>query len=83
MACHSTIISYADDTTMVSSHPDLKQLYLNANSLVDKLYTWYCANKLSLNAGKTKYFVIRPKYKKCNLDNFILSINGIPLQRIG
>ena len=24
MACDSTILSYADDTTMVSSHPDLK-----------------------------------------------------------
>ena len=83
MACDSTILSYADDTTMVSSHPDLKQLYLNANSLVDKLYTRFCANKLSLNAGKTKYIVIRPKHKKCNLDHLILSINGIPLQRIG
>ena len=83
MACDSTILSYADDTTMVSSHPNLKQLYLNANSLVDKLYTWFCANKLSLNAGKTKYIVIRPKHKKCNLDHLILSINGIPLQRIG
>ena len=43
----------------------------------------FVQNKLSLNAGKTKYIVIRPKYKKCNLDNVIQSINGIPLQIIG
>ena len=62
-ACDSNIFSFADDTTMVLSHSNLQTLFANANAHMNELYMWFCANKLSLNAGKTKYIVIRPKKK--------------------
>ena len=82
-ACDSSIFSFADDTTMVLSHSNLQTLFENANAHMNELYMWFCANKLSLNAGKTKYIVIRPKQKKCKFDNLKLEIKGMPLQRIG
>ena len=49
---------------------------------INKLFNWFCANKLSLNSGKTKYIVIRQHSKQINLNRYTLSINGTPLTRI-
>ena len=38
---------------------------------------------MSLNANKTKYIVIKPKHKKCDLNGLSISIDKIPLLRIG
>ena len=44
---------------------------------------WFCANKLSLNAKKTKYIILKPHSKKCSVENRKLSIDGVSLERIG
>jgi hypothetical protein len=82
-ACNGKIISFADDTTMLVSDSNLANLYSNANTYVNDLYVWFCANQLSLNAKKTKYILIRPKQSHCNLKGFNLAINGNSLQRVG
>ena len=38
---------------------------------------------MSLTANKTKYIVIKPKHKKCDLNGLNISIDKIPLLRIG
>ena len=53
------VLSFADDTSLVLSHQNPQTLYHNANLEINQIYNWFCANKLSLNAGKTKYIVIR------------------------
>ena len=58
------ILSFADDTTLILSDPDLKCLYEKSNVEINKLYTWFCTNKLQLNANKTNY-IVRPKKKIC------------------
>ena len=58
------ILSFADDTTLYMSHHDLDILNTNANDAINDLYEWFCANKLALNANKTKYIVIHPKQRK-------------------
>ena len=50
---------------------------------INGLYQWFCANKLSFNAGKTKYIVIKPSYKNCDLSNMNIQIDDTPLARIG
>ncbi len=82
-SCDGNILSYADDTTLYTSHTDVRQLYDNANAQINELYRWFCANKLSLNAKKTKYIMIRPKHKKYDLKQFSMHIDNIPLDRIG
>ena len=44
---------------------------------------WFCANKLSLNAKKTKYIILRPQSKKCAVENKNIIIDGVSLERIG
>ena len=66
------------------SHKNPQTLYNNANLEINKLYNWFSANNLSLNAGKTKYIVIRePYYDKSDITGLSLSINGVPLSQIG
>ena len=77
------ILSFADDTTIYSPNSNLNQLYHNANIQINKLFNWFCANKLSLNAGKTNYIVIRPKHMRCKLTSHDMFIQNTKLNRIG
>ena len=57
--CVGNILSFADDTTLFMSDSNIETLYANANKQVNALYDWFCANRLALNASKTKYIVVR------------------------
>jgi len=62
-SCAGNILSLAaDGTTLYASNSDLGILYDIAKTEINKVYLCFCANKLSINAKKTKYIVIRPKY---------------------
>ena len=82
-SCNSNILSFADDTTVYVSDSDIHKAYLNANEEINNVYTWFCANKLSLNANKTKYIVIRHNQRPLKLCDEQLCIDNIPLTRIG
>ena len=82
-SCRCNILSFADDTTIYLSDSDINTLYANANIEINNLYKWFCANKLSLNANKTKYIIIRPQQRRCSLTNLNLYINNIALNRVG
>ena len=83
MPFQSNIFSFADDTTLCLSNADLPTLYLNANAEINKLYHWFCSNKLMLNVTKIKYIIIKPNQRKCNVVNLSLEIGGTQLMRIG
>ena len=78
-ACDHKNLSFADDTTIYMPNSDLDLLYEYANSRVHDLFNWFCANKLSLNADKTKYIVIRPHQMQSNFEDKFLWINNVPL----
>lgn len=81
---HATnILSFADDTTIFSSSSDIVTLFESVNKDTNDLFTWFCANRLSLNAGKTKYIIIKPRQKQCDLSGLSICINNTPLTRIG
>ena len=82
-SCSTILLSFADDTTLYTSNSNIKQLFSDANKHINDLFKWFCANKLSLNAGKTKYIIIKPKHRKVNLEQTNILINNIPLTRIG
>ena len=50
-------ILFADDTTLLKSASDLKELFQDMNSDANELYEWFNVNKLSLNISKTHYIV--------------------------
>jgi len=82
-SCMGNILSFADDTTLFMSHSNLKELHANANILTNDLYQWFCSNRLSLNASKTKYIVLRPKHMREDLSRYSIQIDNTKLVRIG
>ena len=82
-SCNGNILSFADDTTLYMSNSNLPALFLEANQTVNKLFNWFCANRLSLNPTKTKYIVIRPYQQQCNFTGLNVAINNNILKRIG
>jgi len=79
----SHILSFADDTTMCVTDPDVNILYKKAETEVNNLFNWFCANKLSLNSAKLNYIVIRLHTKQIHLNRHRLKMNGTPLSRVG
>ena len=45
--------------------------------MVNDLYNWFCAT------NKTKYLIIRPPHRPCNLENYHICINNARLRRVG
>jgi hypothetical protein len=79
----SHILSFADDTTLFVSDSDPKTLFEKTNIETNKLFNWFCANRLSLNPQKTKFIIIKPSKAKFDFSGLNILINGIPLERIG
>ena len=65
--------------------PSLIALFANAITHINELYDWFCANRLSLNANKTKYMVIRPKHSWHDISHYSVytCIGNTTLTRIG
>jgi len=82
-SCTGNILSFADDTSLYISDSRLDCLYTEANRQINGLYDWFCSNRLSLNAKKTKYIVIRPKHMRQDLTHLFIYINNPPLDRVG
>ena len=57
---NSIVHHFADDTNLLSSDKNLKKLKNKINKELVLLFDWLCANRLSLNAGKTEFIIFRP-----------------------
>ena len=76
--CHATnlnLLSFADDTTIYASGPNVDQLSANVSHELAKLYEWFNANKLLLNAKKSNCTLFKPKHNKSNLKECPLILN--------
>ena len=82
-SCNSNILSFADDTTIFSSHSNIMSLFELGNKDLNDSYTWFCANRLSLNVGNTKYILIKPRQRQCDCSGLSMSIHNTKLMRIG
>ena len=52
-----TSIVYADDTTLIITGKTMKEATEKCNTVLDKFYTYFTYNKLTINESKTKYMV--------------------------
>ena len=70
---------FADDTNTFLSNKNLNFLEASANREIDKLTSWFRANKLSLNIPKTNFII----FGNCkNKDTFQLKIDNISINRV-
>ena len=61
---NSSVYHFADDTNLLYSDKNPKILKNAVNKDLLLLYEWLCANRLSLNVGKTEFMIFRPPRKK-------------------
>ena len=86
-------VLFADDTTldnplrtfdMIGTQNKYNKARLsdNINLELEKIYNWLCANKLSLNIGKTKYMIFH--FRQRNIKEYIpeSKINNVNLKRV-
>ena len=59
-----SVILFADDTTLLFTDEDLKNVVQNMNTTLDNIYRWLCVNKLSLNIEKTNYIIFHNAQRK-------------------
>ena len=52
------LILFADDTTLLFSHPDIASQNDLINNELNEICNWFQTNKLSINASKTNYMVL-------------------------
>ena len=57
-------IMFADDTNLFYSNENVDILFESVNKELVNINTWFQANKLSLNANKTKYVLFHKPKKK-------------------
>ena len=74
-------ILFADDTNLFISHNDPVYLINTLNRELNKLSTWFAANRLSLNLSKTNFMVFKPWQKRQSFE-FQVSINEQPILRV-
>ena len=60
----SLVHHFADDTNLIVSNRNLKNLRLKMNEELKSQYEWLWANRLSLNVLKTEFLLFRSNLKK-------------------
>ncbi len=72
---------YADDTQLYisfsSSDSDLKLQHLS--SVLDKVYSWFCSNRLSVNPSKTEYLLIGTPQQRTKIANSSIYFQNLAL----
>ena len=75
---NSVLHHFADDTNLLCSDKNVKNLKKKMNEDLRLIYVWLCANRLSLNVDKTEFIVFRPP--RVSLDQrFTLKLNRTTL----
>jgi Reverse transcriptase (RNA-dependent DNA polymerase) len=74
-----SLFLFADDSNALAQNHDLATLIDFVNTELQKLAIWFKANKLSVNAEKTKYMIFRTKNRKVDLQgkDVFLNFNDI------
>ena len=65
---------FADDTNLLFSHKNPKIIKKVLNNELRFLFEWLCANRLSLNVGKTEFILFRPPRIKLE-SRIVLTLN--------
>ena len=77
-------IMFADGTNFFFEHSNINTLFKTVNDELIKINEWLSANKLSLNAGKTKFSLFHKSAKKYSIPSHLLTlkINNHDIERV-
>ena len=68
-------IMYADDTNLFPTHKDITYLFKTTSLQLERINQWFISNKLSLNAGKTKYSFFHKPSKRGDIPLLLPKLN--------
>ena len=77
---YSECVQFADDTTLVFAHRNLKYLHFSIESDLITIQDWFNANKLPLNVEKSSYLLYHNQ--KQLVSNFKIELNGVEIPRV-
>ena len=66
---------FADDTNLFYSNKDINTLFKIANEEQNEINEWFKVNKLSINAGKTKYIFFYEQQDSKKIPQKITHVN--------
>ncbi len=69
-------VLFTDDTTGLAKGPVLKDLTQFVNYELQKMANWFRANKMSVNASKTKFIIFKAYNKPVNPQDCIVVYNS-------
>jgi hypothetical protein len=72
---------YADDTQLYLSfsNSQTEQSLTNLSAALDKVFSWFCINKLSVNPSKTEYLLIGTSQQRSKIINSSLFFRNLDL----
>ena len=62
---------FADDITLLFSHPDISSQNNIINNELQELYNWFQDSRLSVNTSKTNYMVLFWKFINTNQETYL------------
>ena len=68
-------IMFAGHTNFFFEHSNINTLFKTVNGELIKINEWFSANKLSLNAGKTKFLLFHKSGKKYSIPSHLPTLN--------
>ena len=74
-------VIFADDTSCLAKGKDVTSLAASIYHNLDKIFTWYCHNRLALNVKKTNYMVFSLNDRIIN-DFPQLEMNNVPINKV-
>ena len=75
---YSLVHHFADDTNLLCSDKNPKTLRKKVNEDLRLIFDWLCANRLSLNVGKTEFIIFKPPRTKLQ-ERITLKLNRVTL----
>ena len=64
------------------SSDNIENFYLRMNLILDLFKKWFTANKLAVNANKTKYILFHRTHKPVTVSLFSLYLNNVSLEKV-
>jgi hypothetical protein len=77
---HCTLVTYADDTTLICNGIDPINVAKLLNKDLQTISLWFYANRLLLNANKSSYILLKTKNDQRKLPLNSIKIDGIYLK---
>jgi hypothetical protein len=79
----SQINMYADDTAIYFAHKSVKTINAVLNDDLNRVFEWFCANKVSMHFGKSVTMLISNPQKRRHLSNNVnVTTNGNNLENV-